>query len=90
MSEKNRAYGELRDIIEQKGGTMYFQREGYQHGAWIISLEGKQAIAEAKGNKSIPQLDRLYVPKVNDPKTWSDYSNDLIPNADKELLTLLR
>ncbi|HCS88734.1 MAG TPA: hypothetical protein DIW77_01405, partial [Chromatiaceae bacterium] len=81
MSESGRAYGKVRDLVEQKGGTMRFQRE-----AWVISLDGKQAIVEAKGNRSLPELDRLYVPRVNHPRTWEDY----IPNAAAEPLALLK
>jgi len=90
MSESGRACGKVRDLVEQKGGTMRFQREGYRYGAWVISLDGKQAIVEAKGNHSLPDLDRLYVPRVDHPRTWEDYTHDLIPNAAAELLTLLK
>jgi len=34
MSESGRACGKVRDLVEQKGGTMRFQREGYRYGAW--------------------------------------------------------
>ena len=90
MSERRRAYGEVRDLVEQKGGTMRFQREGYRYGAWIISLNGKQAIVEAQGNQTLPELDRMYVPKMANPKTWHDYTHELIPEAAEALSMLLK
>jgi hypothetical protein len=91
MSSKaeRRAYGSLRDIVEKQGGTMVYQREGYQYGAWVISLHGKTAVIEASGYRAFPKLDSLYIPKVDKPKTWNDYSNDLIDGAEQKLLALL-
>jgi hypothetical protein len=60
MSTPHRAYGKLRDIIERRGGTMTYQREGYQYGAWVISLNGKTATLKATGDQSFPDLDLLH------------------------------
>lgn len=89
MSAKKRAYGKLRDIIEQRGGIMAYQRQGYHWGAWEISLNGKRVIIEAQGVKAFPKLDTLYVPAVEDPKTWDDYTGRLCPDAEPRLLALL-
>ncbi|HEU6448248.1 MAG TPA: hypothetical protein VFV23_07415 [Verrucomicrobiae bacterium] len=86
---KRRAYSKLRDIIERHGGIMEYRRQGYQHGAWEISLNGKRAIIEATGALAFPPLDRLFIPKVENPKTWNDYSETLIPDAERQLLALL-
>jgi hypothetical protein len=90
MSTSQRPYGKLRDIIERHGGTMNYQREGYQHGAWIISVGGQTVTIEATGEKSFPELDRLYVPKVVYPTTWEDRHNQLLDDAEEHLLNLLR
>ncbi|MFH1021767.1 MAG: hypothetical protein V1809_00085 [Planctomycetota bacterium] len=88
MSPKKRAYGKLRDIIERRGGSMRFLRQGYRYGAWEISLEGKTAIIEATGSQSFPPLDKLYVPVVPHPSTWNDYG-ELMPDAEQQLRALL-
>ena len=85
-----RAYGKLRDIIEAKGGIMVYKRQGYRWGAWEISVGGKSTVVESEGRRAFPKLDRLYVPKVKSPKTWDDYSNELIPGAEEGLVSLLR
>jgi hypothetical protein len=89
MSTETRAYGKLRDIIERRGGSMTYRREGYRHGAWEISLDGKTAIIEAMGGRKFPALDRLYVPTVASPKTWDDFSDELIADAEHQLLALV-
>lgn len=86
---ERRAYGKLRDIIERHGGTMIYERQGYRYGAWEISLDGKIAIIESTGSKKFPPLDRLYVPEVENPKTWEDYSDELVADAEHQLLALL-
>jgi 16S rRNA C967 or C1407 C5-methylase (RsmB/RsmF family) len=87
---ERRAYGAIRDIVERLGGTMTYKREGFRHGAWVISMRKKQATVEARGNQSFPELDRLYVPLGPNPTTWNDYSSELVPDAKQRLLSLLR
>ena len=89
MSAETRPYGKLRDIIERRGGRMTYERQGYRHGAWEISLDGKTAVIESTGNRRFPALDRLYLPKVARPWTWDDYSDDLVAAAERQLLALL-
>jgi hypothetical protein len=84
-----RAYGKLRDIIERRGGSMTYRRQGYRHGAWEISLDGKTAIIESTGSRRFPALDRLYVPNVANPTTWDDYSDELVADAEHQLCALL-
>jgi hypothetical protein len=88
-TKKKRAYGKLRDIVERLGGKMEFERQGHRHGAWRILLEGKAAVIEAEGRRTFPKLDALYVPAVADPKTWDDYRDELVPDAQKRLCDLL-
>ena len=92
MNTRPSAYRELRDIIERHGGTMLYQRAGYRHGAWEISLGGKKAIIEATGSQYFPQLDRLYEPDpaCPNPRTWKDFSGPLVPDAEAKLLSLLQ
>ena len=87
---EKRPYGDLRDIIERRGGSMQYEREGYRHGAWIISLAGKRAVIEASGNRSFPELDRLYQTSKPNPREWDDYDGPLLPDAEEKLLSLLR
>jgi hypothetical protein len=86
---KRRAYGKLRDIIERRGGTMVYQKRGYRHGAWEILLDGKRATFVAMGCKTFPPLDRLYIPAVPNPKTWDDYREELVADAEYQLCSLL-
>jgi hypothetical protein len=85
----NRAYGSVRSIVERLGGSMVYEREGYRHGVWVITVRDKSAIIEASGDRSFPQLDRLYVPRVPDPRHWDDYSDELVSDAETQLLSLL-
>lgn len=89
---ENRAYGSLRDIILRRGGTMTYERSGFPHGAWVIRVGGKEATIVAGGNRSFPELDRLYVPKPEhaNPSHWEDYTDDLVADAEEKLLSLLR
>ena len=85
----DRAYGSIRSIVERLGGSMVYEREGYRHGAWAIKIGEKSVIIEASGNRSFPQLDRLYVQRVPDPRHWDDYSDELVPDAETQLLSML-
>jgi len=71
---------------------MIYQRQGYRFGAWEIRLNDKIAIIEAEGRRTFPKLDGLYVPLagVADPATWDDYENNLISDAEAQLLALLK
>jgi len=85
----NRAYGSVRSLVEGLGGSMIYERKGYRHGAWVIRVGEKSVTIEAGGDRSFPQLDRLYVPRVPDPKHWDDYSDELVPGAEPQLLSML-
>jgi hypothetical protein len=89
MSAPHRVYGKLRDIIERRGGTMTYEREVYQYGAWVISLGDKTKTIEARGEHYFPELDRLYVPKVEEPTRWDDYRDELLDDAEERLLAWL-
>ncbi|MSQ96293.1 MAG: hypothetical protein EXR98_17315 [Gemmataceae bacterium] len=92
MTTKRRAYGEIRKIIEDRGGAMVYEREGHRYGAWVISLNGKSRIVEATGAKSFPLLDKLYKrkPGVPHPTQWDHYLHELRDSAVKELLAVLK
>lgn len=68
---------------------MTYEREGYQHGAWVIRIGERSVIIEAGGNQSFPELDRLYVPRSPNPRHWDDYLDELVPNAEAQLLSML-
>jgi len=86
----NRAYDEIRTLIEQHGGTMKYEKEGYEFGAWVIRIGGKTTVVEAPGIGAFPKLDRLYVPKVKSPRGWDDYTNQLVPDAETRLWAMLK
>jgi len=85
----DRAYGSIRSIVERLGGSMVYQRKGYRHGAWVISIGENSVTIEDSGNRSFPQLDGLHVPRVPDPRHWDDYSDELVPDAETQLSSML-
>ena len=89
MSDR-RAYGSIRSLVERLGGSMAWAKRGYRHGAWIITIRDKRLVIPASGQQSFPSLDRLLVPLAADPKTWNDYTNELLPDAETRLLAMLR
>lgn len=68
---------------------MTYERKGHRHGTWMMRI-GKSIVAiEAGGNRSFPELDRLYVPRIPDPRNWDDYLDELVPDAELQLLSML-
>ncbi len=86
----NRAYDKIRTLVEQRGATMKYEREGYEFGAWIIRIGGKTTVIEAPGIGSFPKLDRLYVPRIGSPRGWEDYYDELVPDAEAKLWEMLK
>jgi hypothetical protein len=80
----------IRAIVERHGGSMFYERAGYRYGAWVISLGEHSTVMEAGGDQSFPALDSLYVPRVPNPQHWDDYLNELVPDAEAQLLSMLR
>lgn len=85
----DQAYPSIRSIVERLGGSMVYQREGYRHGAWVIRIGDNSVTIEAGGNRSFPQLNGLHVPRVPDPRHWDDYSDELVSDAETQLLSML-
>mgnify|MGYP005812950067 CR=1 FL=1 len=83
------AYVQIRSLVERRGGTMTYEHKGHHSGAWLIATGGRSLAIEATGERSFPQLDRLYVPRVPEPQTWDDYEDELVPGAEARLLGLL-
>ena len=90
MASKRRwAYEELREGIESRGGSMVFERSGWPRGGvWIVRLGDREKPFESSGS-GFPELDRLYVPKVQNPMHHSDYSRELVPGALDGLVGML-
>lgn len=84
-----RVYEELRSAIEERGGTMKYERSGSLHGSWIIELGGKSGRFPYNGHR-FPGLDEVYVPKVQNPVHWSDYSHELAEGGVDNLISRLR
>lgn len=68
---------------------MHYERAGHRYGAWVVTLYGKRKVFKNTGRKTLPQLDSLYVAKVPSPKSWDDYTRNLVTNAEEKLLGLL-
>ena len=56
----------------------------------MIRIGDNSAVIVAGGDRSFPKLDGLYVPQVPDPQHWDDYLNELVPDAEAQLLSMLR
>ncbi len=67
---------------------MWYEREGAPGGRWIVALQGRTREFISNG-AGFPELDRLYVPRVAAPSHYSDYTNELLPEAADELMKLL-
>jgi hypothetical protein len=87
MSEK--AYGLVHALVESLGGSMTFEKSGFRYGAWVITMGKISKIIEAGGDQSFPELDKLYKPKVKNPRQWDDYMNELQPDAYFRLMILM-
>jgi hypothetical protein len=87
---KRRPYQEIQELVNEHGGTMKHEREGYQWGAWIVRIGNKKRIFLSNGS-GYPELDKLYIPKpeVSEPNHWTDYSVVLVPNAWEKFIALL-
>lgn len=83
-------YQEIRDLVKEHRGTMIFQREGYQWGAWIVRVGNKKKAFLSNGS-GYPEIDHLYKVKlgVTNPSHWSDYSLDLVESAWEKFIRLL-
>jgi hypothetical protein len=87
--ENRRVYEEVHSLLAKNEGKMEFVREGYQYGAWIITLSGKVHVALSNGS-GYPDLDQLYVPKPGDVNLndYRSYTTTLKSDAEERLLQL--
>ena len=84
-----RVYEEIRTMVEEHGGSMTYQREGFPPGgAWVVRYKDKERAFPSGGSK-FPGIDNLYIPNVAYPKTFYDYKNVLVDGAWEKLLRLL-
>ena len=84
----DRAYDLVRGVVEKLGGSMDYKREGVQWGAWKLRLGDREVTFNAGGERSFPELDQLYLPKVTNPTSWDDYKNELVPDVEMKVLAL--
>ena len=82
---RRRVYEEIRTAFEEQGGTMTFEREGSPTGAWVCTLYGRQRVFHSNG-RGFPELNKLYVPKVPNPRHWRDYTTRLVEGALPQFL----
>jgi hypothetical protein len=71
MSAETRAYGKIRDMVERRGGTMVYRREGYRYGSWEIIVNDRKVVVESMGIRRFAELGRFYklLPEIPVPKT---------------------
>ncbi len=86
---KPRVYEEAQRLIESIGGEMRWRPGGGPGGVWELSLRGKTHPVEVR-NDQINDLDWLYVPQVDNPRTWHDYGSpgELVDDAFWRLVGL--
>ena len=88
-SMKIRPYKEVHDLLESIGGNMTYRPGGGTGGVWVLSLWGR--ITEVPvHDHNVNRLDKLYIAKVDIPKTWDDYDLDskLVDGARWKLVAL--
>lgn len=85
-----RPYDSLRSLVDSIGGTMVFVPVGHG-GDWEIRLHGRSKTVPCR-DRSVNDLDRLYVANVPNPQTWADYDDDasLADDAFWRLVDLMR
>lgn len=90
MSE-NREYKELRDLVEELGGSMNFLPGGGPGGVWEIMLRGKIARIECRSH-FVNDLDSVYVANTEKPGTWADFDEpyELLDDAFWRLVDVVR
>jgi hypothetical protein len=85
-----RKYDLVRTMVEEHGGKMWYERKGQPAGgAWMISYQGYEKAFPTVGHL-FPGLDDLHVPKVQFPKSWDDFKNELLPDAWEKLVDALK
>ena len=87
-----RYYAKGRGLIQGLDGSMEWKRgEVGGGGAWTIELHGKIHQVPVRGLDS-NDLDRLYVPEVDEPRTRLDYGSPgkLQPDVFWRLVELFR
>ena len=67
-------YRKARALIESIGGTMRWRSGGGPGGVWEITLHGRSHEVPVRDEKA-NDLDRLYVPEVDNPTTSRDYGS---------------
>jgi hypothetical protein len=68
-------YAKARGLIESLGGAMEWSPGGSPGGgAWVLELHGREHRVPVRGG-GINDLDALYVPEVDDPKTSEDFGS---------------
>jgi len=82
-----RPYHEVKSLLESIGGTMTYRPGGGPGGVWVLALRGRTINVEVRDH-TINRLDELYVPKVQNPRTWDDYSSRLVDDAFWILVTM--
>ena len=72
------AYEKVRGLIESvdsEGGCMWWRSGGSGGGGvWVLELRGRTTTVPVHGHEK-NALDSLYIPKVDEPKTWDDYDH---------------
>ena len=73
--EKTGPYAKARGLVESAGGRMKWISGGGPGGAWELELQGRVHRVPVRGDGETNDLDRLYVPEVEPPRTSEDYGS---------------
>ncbi len=85
-----RPYNRVRKLVELLGGDMrWIAGGGPGGGKWKLAIGDKVTEVRIQ-DRSVNDLDRLYVAKVPNPKTWDDYDHDapFLPDACWQFIRL--
>ncbi len=87
--QRSSAYGEVRILVYENGGTMTCHKSG-PVAEWTIELGGRTYHFQASRTR-LNEIDLLYVPSKESPQTWDDYEKpfQLKPDALDRLLKLV-
>jgi hypothetical protein len=82
-------YGHVRILVYENGGTMTCHKRG-PVAEWTIELGGRTFHFQASRTR-LSEIDLLYVPCKEDPRTWDDYKKpfQLKPDALERLRKLV-
>ena len=72
------SYSKLKDLAKDNGGSMEWNKHSK---CWEITINGKMIEYSSFDGGYIPELDKLYIPMVVEPKEYADHKDELLDDA---------